>query len=264
MTLELQSNHVMSINPQSESSFDLFLAMAETTPESMGILARFVNRVSRDRFRRVVKNIDAKVAEYQKSDYLKGCDGTKWERGYGEVTGVPTDCKYPRGFYRRPQSMINQDEERLRAQALQEDREQKIIENRQRAYEEKKQIDSYNIITGTGSRQYDDEHGGIRRVTQDLTARVKLDRFRIRNSQNRFYEVKQPDEAKLNAAIYEGMVRGKESVLIGVPPGNNQRRLKSNGVYDNFEHTRLDKPAPVIENLTLKPPRKNASQIVFG
>jgi len=233
------------------------------TPQQ-GILARFVNRVSRQRAPRAV-TVAAAVAEYQKGDYLKNPD-TSYLKDYGPVSGVPKEIKFHRGFYRRPQAAINQDEERLRTQAASQERREQIVSDRLQAFEQQRQVHTFNIISATGvGRENEDAVTGVRKVNQESLEREKLAKYRIKNSISRFHDTSPETPAerlKKQQVLAEGMNNGKESVVIGVPPGNLQRRVMSNGAYDLYAHTQIRRVAPPHP---LAPPRaRHASQIVFG
>ena len=241
-------------------------AMADAPPEhkAMGLLARFVNRIERHRTRRT-PTVAAAVAEYQKGDYLKST-ADKWVRHTeptAAIPGKPVEVRFHRGFYRKPQVAINQDADRLQAEADLEATREMIDSARLDAYSNLRQVNDFNILAGTGrGRESEDRVTGVKKVIQDLSERDKLTRYRMRHSSDRFYELpivtpnaSEKDERRL----HEGLVNGKETVVIGMPPGNVHRKVESNGSYDLFAHTQ----SGMSPRLRRSNPR-NFSSIVFG
>ena len=242
-------------------------AMAEVPPEhkSMGLLARFVNRIENPRTRRT-PTVAAAVAEYQKGDYLKPTSDkwTRHDQPTAAIPGKPVEVKFHRGFYRKPQAAINQDAERLRAEAELESKRESIESARLEAYNQHRQLNDFNIITGKGrGRENEDRVAGVKTVKQDLTEREKLTRYRTRHSSIRFYEVPivtptatEKDERRLR----EGLAACKETVVIGVPPGNIFRKVDSNGSYDIFGHTQ----SAISQLLPRRANPRNYSTLVLG
>jgi hypothetical protein len=194
---------------------------------------------------------DSAIPEYKrKGDFLIDCVDWPTKRPVASTR----ETLFHKGFYRRPQNAIKQDDERITKEQQKLEFQDNLNKKRIETYiEYKKDHSELNILTDSGPSQ---SSTGIK-IVKPINS---ISPMKIPG--HHFYDPSGISETRKDLIKNEGLFNTiKESVVLGLPTRNATVRMKiySNGVQDNFEHTQLKHGGPPL-TIGIN---KNASQIQF-